>query len=324
MSIIGRVMRFFLAVLLISTLSLSAQFTVGGLGTSMGIMGTLQGMGTSAITTGNNAVNNLSNSLGNSSNQSLTGGGGITVGGTTGAVPGMGSGGGLPGGAMGVDPITGLPIGVQINPQTGLPITTTTQGGGMGGMGGGVQVNPQTGLPVTTTTGTTQGGGMGGGVQVNPQTGLPITTTTQGGGMGGAVQINPQTGLPVTTTTGTTQGGGMGGPKPQPTTRPSVGPVAMPVSVSNVGSGKKYGPVMRMVSMTGFRGFSVNSRPNPKPRSSASSLNGLSLNSKSVTTRTRGTLKSRSARPTNVRGASAASRGSAGRMFIRMRRTPGR
>ncbi len=173
-------------------------------------------------------------------------------------------------------------------------------------MGGGVQINPQTGLPVST--GTTQGGGMGG-MQGGGTTSIP----KPGGGTQGVTGgIDPLTGLPI----------GIGGPKPQPATRPSVGPVAMPVSVSNTGSGKKFGPIIRMVSMNGFRGFSVNSRPQPRP--SVSSTKGLSLNSGSTGARAASTIKLRSARPTNLRGVTAGARGSAGRMFIRMGRTPGR
>ena len=112
-----------------------------------------------------------------------------------------------------------------------------------------------------------------------------------------------------------------GGARPS-LTRPTVGPVATPVSVANVGSGKRFGPVMRMVSMTGFRGFSVNSRPKATP--SVNSSKGLSLNRNPVATRIVPTVKSRSVRPTTVRGGISSSAGRAGRMFVRMRRTPGR
>ena len=179
--------------------------------------------------------------------------------------------------------------------------------GGMSGVGGGVQINPLTGLPVANGT-PTNNSKPGGGTTNTSKPGSGVVT---GGGMGGGFAVNPVTGLPM----------GPGGARPS-LTRPTVGPVATPVSVANAASGKRFGPVMRMVSMTGFRGFSVNSRP--KATTSVNSSKGLSLNRNSIATRIVPTVKSRSVRPTAIRGGISSSAGRAGRMFVRMRRTPGR
>ena len=64
--------------------TLFAQFTMAGLGTSMGIMGGLQGMGSQAYGTGMGAVNGLQGTMG------MTGG---MMGGMTPGMGGMGMGG---------------------------------------------------------------------------------------------------------------------------------------------------------------------------------------------------------------------------------------
>ena len=66
--------------------ALFAQFTMGGLGTSMGMMGGLQGMGSQAYGTGMGAVNGLQGTMG------MTGG---MMGGMTPGMGGMGMGGGM-------------------------------------------------------------------------------------------------------------------------------------------------------------------------------------------------------------------------------------
>ena len=62
--------------------ALFAQFTMGGLGTSMGMMGGLQGMGSQAYGTGMGAVNGLQGTMG------MTGG---MMGGMTPGMGGMGT-----------------------------------------------------------------------------------------------------------------------------------------------------------------------------------------------------------------------------------------
>ena len=158
------------------------QFTTVGLGTSMGIMGVLQGIGSSAVSIGNNAINNLNSTINSRPVMNPNNGGGMTI-----------------------DPVTGLPIG-----------------GGLAGGGATPQIDPVTGLPIFAPGGGTTG--MSGGVPGAP-----------GGQVG---SLPPQSISP---------------------TRPIVNPTVMPLPAGNLGplaslgKGRKFGPVMRMVSMSGFR-----------------------------------------------------------------------
>ena len=83
-------MRFFVqiltAILCFTAPSLLGQFTMGGLGASMGMMGGLQGMGSTAMGTGMGAVGGLGNTMG------MTGG---MMGGMTPGLGGMGGMGGM-------------------------------------------------------------------------------------------------------------------------------------------------------------------------------------------------------------------------------------
>ncbi len=95
--------------LYIAAPNLFAQFTMGGLGTSMGMMGGLQGMGSQAMGIGMGAVNGLQGTMGQ------TGG---MMGGMT---PGMGGMGGMN----------------QMGGMGGMGMGGMNQMGGMGGMGKG-------------------------------------------------------------------------------------------------------------------------------------------------------------------------------------------
>ena len=89
---------------------------------------------------------------------------------------------------------------------------------------------------------------------INPNTGLPLGALSSGGG---GMQINPTTGLPA----GGSGGGQAGVAPPQSLgpSRPIVSPTVMPLPSGSLGpmvstgKGRKFGPVMRMVSMSGFR-----------------------------------------------------------------------
>ena len=89
---------------------------------------------------------------------------------------------------------------------------------------------------------------------INPNTGLPLGALSSGGG---GMQINPTTGLPA----GGSGGGQAGVAPPQSLgpARPIVSPTVMPLPSGSLGpmvstgKGRKFGPVMRMVSMSGFR-----------------------------------------------------------------------
>ena len=107
------------------------------------------------------------------------------------------------------------------------------------------------------------------GVTIDPVTGLPIGGGPAGGGA--TPQIDPVTGLPIFAPGGGTTGmsGGVPGapggqvgslpPQSISPTRPIVNPTVMPLPAGNLGplaslgKGRKFGPVMRMVSMSGFR-----------------------------------------------------------------------
>ena len=89
---------------------------------------------------------------------------------------------------------------------------------------------------------------------INPNTGLPLGALSSGGG---GMQINPTTGLPAGGS-----GGGQAGVAPTQSlgpSRPIVSPTVMPLPSGSLGpmlstgKGRKFGPVMRMVSMSGFR-----------------------------------------------------------------------
>ena len=98
--------------------ALFAQFTMGGLGTSMGMMGGLQGMGSQAYGTGMGAVNGLQGTMG------MTGGmmGGMTPG--MGGMGGMGQMGGMGGmgqmGGMGRPGMMFSYARMNLRPQAGM------------------------------------------------------------------------------------------------------------------------------------------------------------------------------------------------------------
>ena len=179
------------------------QFTTVGLGTSMGIMGVLQGIGSSAVSIGNNAINNLN---------AVNGGTGVNA----------------QQNAAVNQPLNGTPPIGSYNSRVTGSFTVN-----------GLTIDPVTGLPIG-------GGPVGGGAtpQIDPVTGLPIFAT--GGGPTGML------GAP---------GGQAGSLPPQSISppRPIVNPTVMPLPTGNLGpmvssgKGRKFGPVMRMVSMSGFR-----------------------------------------------------------------------
>ena len=89
--------------------ALFAQFTMGGLGTSMGMMGGLQGMGSQAYGTGMGAVNGLQGTMG------MTGG---MMGGMTPGMGGMGQMGGM--GGMGRPGMMFSYARMNLRPQAGM------------------------------------------------------------------------------------------------------------------------------------------------------------------------------------------------------------
>ena len=148
----------------------------------------------------------------------------------------------------------------------------------------------------------------GGNPAVNPVTGLPT-----GGAGGGGMGIDPVTGLPV----------GIGRPSGRPPfsfSYPGLG--------GSGGTGKRFGPVLRMVSPSRNRGYRITSRPtvynvNPTtglPVASGSQSSGMAARRIFFNRRT-GSTPTRSARLGSIRGSSGSKLTQSNRLFIRGKRT---
>ncbi len=150
---------------------------------------------------------------------------------------------------------------------------------------------------------------------------LGVALRAGGGGgslpNGGIPAINPVTGLPI-------------GITPPPTPPPGLVPFSFsfPGLGGSGGTGKKFGPVLRMVSPSRNRGYRITSRPtvyNIDPTTglpvAAGSQSSVMSVKRIFINRRVGSSPTRSARLGSIRGSSGSKLTHSNRLFIRGQRT---